>query len=94
MVALDCVLHVPETYPVSEIPSLQVRNKEMGRGYQINVERGFGLFILPPDGSGLMNALDKQLESLLTEPKAETAVQIIVAVKNQPQMLKPINLHI
>ena len=75
MAGLDCVLYVPATYPGSSPPSLSVRNKEMDRGYQINVERGFhALFERSPRATLLasMNALDKQLESLLTEQKAET----------------------
>ena len=79
MVGLECVLHVPDTYPRSGTPSLDVTNQEMGRGYQINVERGFGRLVeMSPQATllNLMNSLDKQLESLLTAPKAET-VKII-----------------
>lgn len=75
MVGLECVLHVPTTYPKEGRPSIDVKNKEMARGYQINVERGFALLAESRPQStllGLMNSLDKQLESLLTEQKAET----------------------
>ena len=75
MVGLECVLHVPRGYPKGERPSIDVKNKEMGRGYQINVERGFArLAETRPQSTllGLMNSLDKELESLLTEQKAET----------------------
>ena len=75
MDGLECVLHVPTTYPKIGKPSLDVKNKEMGRGYQINVERGFDALVAKSPQStllGLINALDKQLESLLTEQKAET----------------------
>lgn len=75
MAGLECVLHVPDTYPKGGTPSLDVRNKEMGRGYQINVERGFDkLRTQSPEATllALMNALDRQLESLLTEQKTET----------------------
>ena len=75
MVGLDCVLHVPRSYPHSDKPSLDVQNADMGRGYQINVERGFDkLLANQPQATllALMTALDKQLESLLTEQKAET----------------------
>ena len=47
----------------------------VSRGYQINVERGFdSLAERSPHVTllGLINALDKQLEALLTEPKATT----------------------
>lgn len=82
MVGLECVLHVPTTYPKQGRPSIDVRNKEMGRGYQINVERGFArLAESRPESTllGLMNSLDKHLESLLTEQKAET----ITIIPNQ-----------
>ena len=79
IVGLECVLHVPDAYPGSGTPSLDVKNREMGRGYQINVERGFSrLAEMSPKATllSLMNSLDKQLESLLTAPKVET-VKII-----------------
>ncbi|CAD6568323.1 MAG: hypothetical protein ASARMPRED_001670 [Alectoria sarmentosa] len=75
IVELECVLHVPTAYPKEARPSLNIKNKEMGRGYQINVERGFArLAENSPQSTllGLMNSLDKRLESLLTEQKAET----------------------
>ena len=75
LVGLECVLHVPTIYPKEARPFLEVKNKEMGRGFQINVERGFARLAenRPQDTLlGLMNSLDKQLESLLTEQKAET----------------------
>lgn len=75
IVALECVLHVPQPYPEIGKPSLRVNNKEMGRGYQINVEKGFdNLVEKSPHATllALMNALDKRLEALLTEQKAET----------------------
>lgn len=72
---LDCVLRVPIAYPKGGRPSLQVRNKEMDRGYQINVEQGFAQMVASsPQATllDLMKRLDRQLESLLTGPKAET----------------------
>ncbi len=75
LVGLECVLRVPLTYSTGGKPSLHVTNKEMGRGYQINVEKGFDALVAKaPEATllGLMNALDKQLEALLTEQKAET----------------------
>ncbi|KAL8736681.1 MAG: hypothetical protein Q9166_000047 [cf. Caloplaca sp. 2 TL-2023] len=75
MTGLDCVLHVPHGYPGDARPSLAIKNHDMPRGYQINVERGFdALAQASPHATllSLMNALDKHLEALLTEPKAET----------------------
>ncbi|KAL8823917.1 MAG: hypothetical protein Q9191_005444, partial [Dirinaria sp. TL-2023a] len=72
---LECVLHIPSAYPKGGVPSLRVRNKEMSRGFQVNVERGFDVLVRRSPQTtllGLMNALDKQLESLLTEQKAQT----------------------
>lgn len=71
---LDCALTVPLSYP-SEKPRLRVRNQEMDRGYQINVERGFQRIAEENPNSTLLqllNLLDKQLETLLGAPKAET----------------------
>ncbi|MCJ1288357.1 hypothetical protein MMC26_007712, partial [Xylographa opegraphella] len=75
MAGLECVLHVPAGYPGKGQPFLDVKNKEMGRGYQINVEKGFGALVAKSPQTtllGLMNGLDKSLESLLTAPKADT----------------------
>ena len=75
MVGLQCVLHVPAGYPSKGQPFLDVKNKEMGRGYQINVEKGFDALVAKSPQMtllGLMTALDKHLESLLTAQKAET----------------------
>ncbi|KAK5017126.1 hypothetical protein LTR39_001716, partial [Cryomyces antarcticus] len=73
--ALECILHVPLTYPTDGRPSLRVTNKQMGRGYQINVERGFDAIATDAPNATLlvlMNKLDKQLETLLSAQKADT----------------------
>jgi len=90
MVGLECVLGVPLTYPTSGRPSLHVTNKEMGRGYQINVEKGFDALVAKsPQATllGLMNALDKQLEVLLSEQKAET-IKLLPNVGPRPSQQK------
>ncbi|KAL8930728.1 MAG: hypothetical protein Q9208_000269 [Pyrenodesmia sp. 3 TL-2023] len=72
---LECVLHVPSRFPGDGKPSLLVTNKDMPRGYQINVERGFEALVqASPQATllSLLNALDKRLESLLTGEKADT----------------------
>jgi len=101
MAGLKCVLHVPMSYPRNGRPSLDVRNQEMGRGYQINVERGFtALAEVSPQATllELMNTLDKQLESLLTEQKAETVKIIPNAVVGssvrQAQVVQPTQANI
>jgi len=70
---LQCVLHVPLSYPGTGRPTLSVTNAEMDPAYRANVARGFDDivdFTLRTDGQGSllswMNSLDKQLERLLT----------------------------
>ncbi|KAI9818900.1 MAG: hypothetical protein M1827_007721 [Pycnora praestabilis] len=73
--ALECVMRVPLDFPSMGKPNLKVTNKEMGRGYQINVEKGFDeLVTRSPKATllSLLNALDRQLEGLLATEKADT----------------------
>lgn len=72
---LECILQVPSNYPESAPPTLNVRNKEMEKGFQINVEQGFDSIVKASPKSSLLahiNSLDKQLESLLSGNKANT----------------------
>jgi phage FluMu protein Com len=74
MTALNCQLFVPTGYPVSK-PWLRVGNKDIPRGFALNVESGFdGLVKDKPEATllELMKALDKNLEVFLSAPKAET----------------------
>lgn len=71
---LECSLEVPADYPESK-PTLRVKNQEMGRGYQINVERGFNSIVHGmPNGTLLQyfNNLDRRLEGFLSAPPADT----------------------
>lgn len=73
--ALECSLLVPKSYPETEKPSLRVLNKDIPRGFQINIERGFDIILsTAPEATllGVMNRLDRQLESILTGEMAET----------------------
>ncbi|ORX99619.1 hypothetical protein BCR34DRAFT_606550 [Clohesyomyces aquaticus] len=75
MEALHCSLLVPLDYPNGGPPTLKVTNPHMARGYQINVEHGFDQIVATAVSSTLLahlNSLDKQLESLLSAPKADT----------------------
>ncbi|ERF74549.1 hypothetical protein EPUS_00679 [Endocarpon pusillum Z07020] len=75
MMALQCTLLVPHSYPTRGRPSLRVTNPEMDRGYQINVERGFDSLVTTMSKStllALMNELDKRLEGFLVSEKAQT----------------------
>lgn len=69
---LQCVLHVPSSYP-KERPTLAVTNSDMEASYQANVARGFNEivdFTYRTNGRGTLlgwlNSLDKKLEALLT----------------------------
>jgi hypothetical protein len=78
--ALECTLLVPKTYPESGRPSLRALNKDIPRGFQINIEKGFDIICAEsPQATllGLMNRLDKQLESILAGEMAET-IKLVV----------------
>ncbi|KAI0602114.1 hypothetical protein F4775DRAFT_538404 [Biscogniauxia sp. FL1348] len=71
---LDCELRVPASYP-EKPAALRVRNKDIPRGFSVNIERGWERLVREHPGNtllGLTNALDKNLEVFLSERKAET----------------------
>ncbi|CAG9943846.1 unnamed protein product [Clonostachys rosea f. rosea IK726] len=71
---LDCDLRVPKNYP-KQRPVLLIRNKDIPRGFSINIERGWEQLANERTSSTLLaltNALDKNLERFLSEEKAET----------------------
>ncbi|KAI1106577.1 hypothetical protein F4804DRAFT_300431 [Jackrogersella minutella] len=71
---LECELQVPATYP-EKPPVLRVKNKDIPRGFAINIEKGWSRLIQENQGSTLLvltNGLDKNLEAFLSERKAET----------------------
>lgn len=74
---LQCNLRVPKNYPKdsSASPRLLVQNKDIPRGFAINVEKGWSRLVEERKGAtllALLNALDKHLEEFLSEQKAET----------------------
>lgn len=74
MTTLDCILSVPEGYP-REVPSLKVGNRDIPRGFTINVEVGFDSLVQEDRDATLlelMKGLDKHLETFLSAPKADT----------------------
>jgi hypothetical protein len=74
MTALEVCLSVPPLYPRHK-PSLRVGNKDIPRGFALNIESGFqGLVEERPDATllELMNALDRNLEVFLSAPKVDT----------------------
>ncbi|KAH6618134.1 hypothetical protein B0J18DRAFT_272301 [Chaetomium sp. MPI-SDFR-AT-0129] len=71
---LECDLRVPAAYP-KKPAQLLVRNKNIPRGFAINIERGWDVLLQEKRGATLLSliyALDRRLESLLSEQKAET----------------------
>ncbi|KAK1244582.1 hypothetical protein MKX07_003381 [Trichoderma sp. CBMAI-0711] len=71
---LDCDVRVPEDYP-EERPVLLVRNKDIPKGFSINIERGWDRLAEEKKGStllALVYALDRNLERFLSEQKVET----------------------
>ena len=72
--SLECGITVPINFP-ENVPLLRVRNAEMARGFQVNVEQGFSGIWRELSQKSLLNAiklLDRRLEALLTVQKAET----------------------
>ncbi|KAF7587996.1 hypothetical protein BBP40_006448 [Aspergillus hancockii] len=70
---LQCILHVPLSYPGRERPTLKVVNPEMESAFQANVARGFDDIVDSTLRNGnratllyWMNTLDRHLERLLT----------------------------
>jgi uncharacterized CHY-type Zn-finger protein len=71
---LECDVRVPATYP-EERPELRVRNSNIPRGFGINIERGWDRLALERKGAtilSIINALDRNLENILSEEKTET----------------------
>lgn len=89
---LDCTLQLPPGFPQQQNPALRVTNKNMERGYQINLEKGFNAIwseLKEPTLLNAMKALDRQLETLLTSKKADTIKLVRNAGPPQPSAPKP-----
>ena len=72
---LECILTVAPLYPAPGNATLRVKNKDIPRGFQINIERGFDAIAAnAPNATllSLINRLDNQLESILSGQMAET----------------------
>lgn len=90
---LICVLHVLYAYPqtTDEPPRLAVKNSDMSRGYQINVERGFAKIVQSsprPDLLAWLKEFDKQLEDYLIEQKADT-ITFVPNTKTPARVIPP-----
>jgi hypothetical protein len=73
MTALECLVSIPPDYP-KDRPTLKVGNKDIPRGFAVNIENGFNDLAQEKQSSTLlelMKFLDKDLELLLSAPKAE-----------------------
>lgn len=71
---LDCEVQVPRSYP-GQPPVLRVKNKDIPRGFGLNIEKGWDELASEKQGATLLtltNALDKNLESYLSKQKSET----------------------
>ncbi|TLD25275.1 hypothetical protein PspLS_06113 [Pyricularia sp. CBS 133598] len=77
---LEVEIRVPSSYP-KQPPSLSVENRDIPRGFSINIERGWDKLVAERKGNttllSLTNALDRNLESFLSEQKAETVKMTI-----------------
>ncbi|KAK1759508.1 hypothetical protein QBC47DRAFT_437345 [Echria macrotheca] len=83
---LEIDLRVPPSYP-TEAPELFVKNADIPRGFAINIEKGWDKLAREKRGTTLLaltNALDKQLESLLSEQKAET-IKLMTFKETKPE---------
>ncbi|KAK3402290.1 hypothetical protein B0T20DRAFT_347117 [Sordaria brevicollis] len=73
---LECDLRIARDYP-KQHARLLVRNKDIPRGFAVNIERGWDRLVEERKGKGgtlltIMNALDRGLEQMLAEEKKET----------------------
>lgn len=86
---LQCILHIPLTYPAKGRPKLRVTNPEMDTVYQENVERGFDDIVdtsLRNNGRGTLlswlNSLDRQLERILSVTERGPTLKFVPNVHN------------
>ncbi|PYI11362.1 CHY zinc finger domain protein [Aspergillus sclerotiicarbonarius CBS 121057] len=89
---LQCILHVPRTYPVQGRPSIKVTNPEMGSAFQENISRGFDDIVDSTIRSGgratllsWINSLDRHLERLLTTTERGPTLKFVPNVGSQGQ---------
>lgn len=73
---LKCQLRIPKNYPKdSSPPTLVILNKDIPRGFAINVEKGWDELVQERSGStllALVNALDRNLEEFLSRKQVDT----------------------
>ncbi|KAI7766723.1 hypothetical protein LZL87_005023 [Fusarium oxysporum] len=91
LAALECDLRVPQAYP-DEKPVLHVKNKDIPRGFGINIERGWDGLVEERPGATLLahtRELDKNLEKFLSEQKAETVKLVTFRDTRHVEAQKP-----
>lgn len=81
---LQCILHIPQSYPAPGRPKIKVANPDMEPAFQENIARGFDDIVntsLRMNGRGTllgwMNSLDRQLERLLTTTERAPAIKFV-----------------
>lgn len=75
---LECELQIPASYP-EKPPVLRVKNKDIPRGFAVNIEKGWDKLVQDNRDITLLaltNSLDKNLESFLSERKAKTVTMV------------------
>ncbi|KAI0888012.1 uncharacterized protein GGS22DRAFT_185395 [Annulohypoxylon maeteangense] len=75
---LECELQVPASYP-EKPPVLRVKNKDIPRGFAVNIEKGWDKLVRDSHDFtllALINALDRNLEGFLSERKVETVTMV------------------
>ncbi|KAF9888684.1 hypothetical protein FE257_008442 [Aspergillus nanangensis] len=87
---LQCVLHVPLSYPARGRPTLKVTNPDMDDAFQTNVGRGYDDIVdstIRSGGRGTlltwMNTLDRHLERLLTTTERGPTLKFVPNVASQ-----------
>lgn len=90
---LQCILHVPWSYPEQQRPRLRVTNSEMEEAFQANVAKGFDDIVdttlrFNRSGTllGWMNTLDKQLERLLTTTERGPTLKFVTNLSSNERV--------
>lgn len=95
---LQCILHIPQSYPAPGRPKIKVVNPDMEPAFQENVARGFDDIVntsLRMNGRGTllgwMNSLDRQLEHLLTTTERGPTIKFVpnIGSKDAADSQKP-----
>ncbi|KAL5358804.1 CHY zinc finger domain protein [Aspergillus floccosus] len=87
---LQCILHIPASYPARGRPTLKVANPEMDDAFRDNVARGFDDIVdstMRTGGRGTllswMNSLDRHLERLLTTTERGPTLKFVPNIGGQ-----------